>query len=161
VEDDAASDSGSAFGAYEGNKYAHVPTSQPEFMCLAYYNNCPCFAHVVRLSSILLPVSTLHVEHGYPLDLTSSCGTTVAMCVNVESLTVSGHPRYGTPERSPQPEMIADTTDGVDDTEDEDYGKTQRAWRASVMQLWHQIAENKNANLFRHPVDPKKVEGCV
>eukprot|EP00037_Helgoeca_nana_P019425 m.189542 g.189542 ORF g.189542 m.189542 type:complete len:527 (+) comp24859_c0_seq1:36-1616(+) len=86
VEDDAASDSGSAFGAYEGNK-------------------------------------------------------------------------YGTPERSPQPEMIADTTDGVDDTEDEDYGKTQRAWRASVMQLWHQIAENKNANLFRHPVDPKKVEG--
>lgn len=77
------------------------------------------------------------------------------------SFAPEDHFRYATPEREPNLSMVADVAEEVAADNEEDVARAQRSWRASVMQLWHQIAENKNANLFRHPVDPKKVEGCV
>ena len=68
------------------------------------------------------------------------------------------------PDTSPEPEHSdsdgenPEETEETEETEESKKG-SERAWRQSVMQLWNQIAENKNANLFRHPVNPKKVEG--
>eukprot|EP00035_Acanthoeca_spectabilis_P034912 m.31519 g.31519 ORF g.31519 m.31519 type:complete len:534 (+) comp6939_c0_seq1:5025-6626(+) len=75
------------------------------------------------------------------------------------SFAPEDHFRYATPEREPNLSMVADVAEEVAADNEENVARAQRSWRASVMQLWHQIAENKNANLFRHPVDPKKVEG--
>ena len=62
------------------------------------------------------------------------------------------------PDTSPEPDHSDSDGEDPDETEEDKKGSV-RAWRQSVMQLWNQIAENKNANLFRHPVNPKKVEG--
>ena len=62
------------------------------------------------------------------------------------------------PDESPEPDHSDSDGEDPDETEEDKKGSV-RAWRQSVMQLWNQIAENKNANLFRHPVNPKKVEG--
>lgn len=59
---------------------------------------------------------------------------------------------YNTPDRSSESDSV-DLCGYTADMNDEERERAKRVWRSSVMQLWNQIAENKNANLFRHPVD--------